>query len=82
MLPRGEFISINNVPTFVRTWGKWIEEPLDDTRELILVLPGNPGVTSFYTIFLSRLYENLNRETPIWIIGEYLVNLTDVYTIK
>lgn len=82
MLPRGEFISINNVPTFVRTWGKWIEEPLDDTRELILVLPGNPGVTSFYTIFLSRLYENLNREIPVWIIGEYFINFIDIFVIE
>lgn len=69
MLLRGEFIPINNVSTFVRTWGKWIEEPLADTKELILVLPGNPGVSSFYTIFLSHLYEELNREIPIWIIG-------------
>lgn len=73
MLARAEFISLNNVPTFVRTWGKWIGEPLDEVRELILVIPGNPGVTSFYTCFLTQLYENLNREIPIWIVGDYFI---------
>lgn len=75
MVVRAEFVTINSVPTFVRTWGKWIEEPLYDVSELILVIPGNPGVTSFYTFFLSRLYENLNGQIPIWIIGEHCSEL-------
>jgi len=63
------FVKINNVPTKVITWGKWIEESFNpgDTRDIILCIPGNPGVTDFYVPFLQKLHELTGYS--VWIIG-------------
>lgn len=66
---------IAKVPTHILTWGKWIEESLGDQKEIVLCITGNPGLPGFYTKFLSTVYECLNKELPVWVIGEYNVNL-------
>lgn len=65
------FINVNGVPTHVMTWGKWVEESLDETKEIIVCVTGNPGLPGYYTSFISNLYNNLNCEVPIWLIGSY-----------
>nr|XP_036228254.1 lipid droplet-associated hydrolase isoform X2 [Bactrocera oleae] len=63
------FITISGGPTHVITWGRWIEEPLDDVPEIVICIPGNPGLVGFYTEFLQLLYEQLGEKIPVWIIG-------------
>lgn len=36
-------------------------------EDVIVMIPGNPGITRFYTMFLQTIYEQLH--IPIWIIG-------------
>ncbi|XP_022910349.1 lipid droplet-associated hydrolase-like [Onthophagus taurus] len=64
-----KFIQLNGAPTKVITWGKSLGEKFysDDHKELILVIPGNPGVTQLYEPFLDNLYAQLQK--PIWIVG-------------
>lgn len=64
-----DYVVINSVPTHIFTWGKWITENSKDNRELVLVISGNPGLPGFYTKFGSSLYNELDQETPIWVIG-------------
>ncbi|GJQ71987.1 hypothetical protein Trydic_g3091 [Trypoxylus dichotomus] len=66
---RAGYVYLNDVPTRVVTWGKWIEESFEyeKNKELILFIPGNPGVTAFYEIFLATIYEKVR--TPVWIVG-------------
>lgn len=64
------FINVAGVPTHVMTWGKWVEESLDDTKEIIVCVTGNPGLPGYYTQFISSLYNDLNDEIPIWLIGK------------
>lgn len=68
-MKREGYVYLNDVPTRVVTWGKWIEEPFteDEGKELILCIPGNPGVTKFYENFLQTVYDKV--KTPIWIVG-------------
>uniref|UniRef100_A0A182J0U2 Lipid droplet-associated hydrolase n=1 Tax=Anopheles atroparvus TaxID=41427 RepID=A0A182J0U2_ANOAO len=61
---------IAKVPTHIFTWGKWIEESLGDQKEIVLCITGNPGLPGFYTKFLSTVYECLNKELPVWVIGQ------------
>lgn len=35
----------------------------------ITLFLGNPGLPGFYTTFGSSLYESLNKEIPVWVIG-------------
>lgn len=61
-------VIINEVPTVVETWGRWIEEsPSKSNEDIILCIPGNPGVTGYYRKFLKKLYEKL--QCPVWIVG-------------
>ncbi|XP_058454853.1 lipid droplet-associated hydrolase isoform X2 [Malaya genurostris] len=60
---------IRKVPTHIITWGKWIEESLGDCKEIVICITGNPGLPGFYTKFLSTVYECLNKEIPVWVIG-------------
>lgn len=61
---------IGKVPTHIMTWGKWIEESLGDSKEVVICMTGNPGLPGFYTQFLSTVHECLNKEMPVWVIGQ------------
>lgn len=63
------YVMINSVPTHIFTWGKWITEKSIESKELVLIISGNPGLPGFYTKFASSLYNELDKETPIWVIG-------------
>ena len=64
-------IICNEVPTEVITLGRWIEEGLepDGKKDVVVVIPGNPGIPSFYEEFIKSLKSKLPPETPIWILG-------------
>lgn len=63
------YVNVNNVPTKVMTWGKWIEEDFegDERKEIVILVPGNPGITDFYKDFLQTIYDKVN--IPVWAIG-------------
>ncbi|KAL5276667.1 C2orf43 family protein [Megaselia abdita] len=64
------FLELNSVPVSIKTWGKWIYDPLRDAREIIIFLPGMfAGIPATYNQMLTTLYENLDRQIPIWTIG-------------
>lgn len=64
------WIIINGVPTHIFTWGQWIEDKFDDKiRDIVLLITGNPGLGGYYLTFCSTLYEELNNEVPVWLIG-------------
>lgn len=64
------FVEINSVPTHIFTWGHWIQDKFDSkTKEIVLIVSGNPGLPGFYTTFGSTLYNEFNKEVPVWVIG-------------
>lgn len=70
------YIDINNVPTHILCWGTWINDHFNETtKDIVLVITGNPGLPGFYSSFASTLFNELNggfggkRKFPIWIIG-------------
>lgn len=65
------YVLINSVPTHIYTYGQWIEDKFDvKTKELVLIISGNPGLPGFYTTFGSTLFNEFNKQIPIWIIGQ------------
>lgn len=65
------YVVINSVPTHIYTYGKWIEEKFDeDTKEIVLIISGNPGLPGFYTTFASTLYDEFQKRVPVWVIGQ------------
>lgn len=79
------YLNINNVPTKVITWGKWVEESFkeNERKDIVICIPGNPGVTKFYTAFLQTVYEKVGF--PVWIIGhaghEHPHNKNNIYDV-
>lgn len=68
---RDDFVEINTVPTHIFTFGQWIQDDFDPKfKEIVLIISGNPGLTGFYTTFGSALYDELNQEIPVWVIGQ------------
>lgn len=62
------FIDICGVPTKVVTWGRWIEETNnEDNENIVLCIPGNPGVVDFYKCFLQTIYEKLGY--TVWVLS-------------
>ncbi|XP_015436696.1 PREDICTED: lipid droplet-associated hydrolase [Dufourea novaeangliae] len=61
----------NNVPTQVITEGRWVEEGLlgYGKKDVVVVIPGNPGIPEFYEGFIKSLKTKLPTETPVWVIG-------------
>lgn len=61
------FVNIGGIPTCVRTWGRWIEETGRPNEDIIIMFPGNPGLTGYYELFLEKLHNKLGY--TCWIIG-------------
>jgi len=62
------FVPVHFVPTHIVTWGGWVDDPSRNSwKDIIVVVPGNPGVTAYYVDFLDALYRDL--KIPIWLIG-------------
>ncbi|XP_015589159.1 lipid droplet-associated hydrolase [Cephus cinctus] len=61
----------NGVQTHIVTEGRWVEEGLapDGRKDIVIVIPGNPGVPAFYEGFIKSLKTKLPTETPVWIVG-------------
>lgn len=64
-------MEVNSVPTHIFTWGQWIQDKFDlKINALVLIISGNPGLPGFYTTFASALYEELDKDVPVWVIGQ------------
>ncbi|XP_068143360.1 LOW QUALITY PROTEIN: lipid droplet-associated hydrolase [Drosophila tropicalis] len=61
------YVNINNIPTHIITYGKWIEETITE-KELVICITGNPGLPGFYTEFGASLQQELGN-LPVWVIG-------------
>ena len=61
----------SGVPTQVITEGRWVEEGLSQygKKDLVVVIPGNPGIPEFYDGFIRTMKSRLPTETPIWTVG-------------
>lgn len=64
-------ISCNNVQTQVISQGQWIEEsfPQSCKKNVVIIIPGNPGIPQFYEDFMKSLSSKLPSETPVWSVG-------------
>ncbi|XP_044272644.1 lipid droplet-associated hydrolase [Tribolium madens] len=63
------FLEINGVKTNVLTYGKWVEESFkpSEPKDIVLVIPGNPGLTGFYKMFMHTLNEKTGF--PVWCVA-------------
>ena len=61
----------SGVPTQVITEGRWVEEGLSQygKKDLVVVIPGNPGIPQFYDGFIKTMKSRLPTETPVWVVG-------------
>ncbi|XP_040848835.1 lipid droplet-associated hydrolase [Ochotona curzoniae] len=67
-----EFISCGGGETQVLKCGPWtdLNDPsIDKPKLLIFIIPGNPGISSFYVPFAKDLYALTNKRFPVWIIS-------------
>uniref|UniRef100_A0A1A9ZAV3 Lipid droplet-associated hydrolase n=1 Tax=Glossina pallidipes TaxID=7398 RepID=A0A1A9ZAV3_GLOPL len=63
------FVNICNIPTHIITCGTWVEESLDNVKEVAICITGNPGLPGFYTEFCNALHERLEKKIPVWVVG-------------
>lgn len=67
---REAYITINDVPTHIMTWGKWIEESFNENeKQVVIFITGNPGLPGFYTNFLSLVHKNIGPNIPVWTMA-------------
>lgn len=73
-----EWITINEVPTKILSWGRTVkevnEDVIEDNLNYIICIPGNPGLVDVYKEFLEELYRN--TDSIVWIIGHAGHNTT------
>ncbi|XP_073999821.1 lipid droplet-associated hydrolase-like [Rhodnius prolixus] len=65
---RQGWVMVNGVPTFVKTWGCWLNQSSakDVNDAIVLCIPAAPGITDFYDKFLSTLHAELHL--PVWVV--------------
>lgn len=62
------FLDINGTKTNVLTYGRWVEDKsTSEDEHIILIIPGNPGITGFYKIFTLALHNY--TKYPVWILS-------------
>ncbi|KAK3895159.1 hypothetical protein Pcinc_001125 [Petrolisthes cinctipes] len=59
-------ISVRGCPTEVLTLGQTLSE---NPSNLILIIPGNPGITSYYTDFMETIYDGMGKTHSVWIVS-------------
>ncbi|XP_016000241.1 lipid droplet-associated hydrolase [Rousettus aegyptiacus] len=68
-----EYILCGGAETQVLKCGPWTDLFHDQSASrpklLILIIPGNPGLPTFYVPFAKSLYSAVNRRFPVWIIA-------------
>lgn len=65
-----EYVYVMGMSTKVVTWGKALDEAFaPHENELILMVPGSPGVTDFYLEFLNCMWNNYERKIPVWTMA-------------
>lgn len=66
-------LCFNGIQTQVITEGRWVEEGLSSSssgkKDLVLVIPGNPGISGFYKKFIKYVKLQLPTEVPVWVVG-------------
>lgn len=65
-----QWMKIGGIHTRVFSYGKPIKEETFTRKELVLCITGNPGLSGFYTVFLSTLFRLL-IDIPVWGIGAF-----------
>lgn len=78
-----EWVTINQVPTKVLTWGKTLSEAKDhaggDNLNYIVCICGNPGIPDAYVEFLEEVHRKTNN--VVWILshaGHSVKNVADM----
>lgn len=61
------YLTLNGVRTSIVSYGRWVEESLTDSKDVVVILLGNPGVTGFYKKFAKSIHDQLGY--PVWCIG-------------
>ncbi|XP_037071504.1 lipid droplet-associated hydrolase-like, partial [Pollicipes pollicipes] len=64
---KSDFVYISGVPNLVITYGQWITDCT--ASEVVLVIPGNPGLIEYYDKFMATLYQELGGDIPVWGIS-------------
>ncbi|KAB7499046.1 Lipid droplet-associated hydrolase [Armadillidium nasatum] len=41
----------------------------NSSKELILIIPGNPGIVQYYVKFVDELFKELGGSIPVWAIS-------------
>lgn len=60
------FITVNGLPAKFISLGDGIEAK---PKKIILIIPGNPGLASYYEDFMLSLKARLPDEYSIWTLG-------------
>ncbi|XP_057654011.1 lipid droplet-associated hydrolase isoform X2 [Diorhabda carinulata] len=68
------YIELNSVPTKISTIGKTIGDAFEVGENLVIIIPGNPGINSFYDKFAKRIHEKL--KCSVWCVGHAGHNLS------
>nr|Q8BVA5.1 RecName: Full=Lipid droplet-associated hydrolase; AltName: Full=Lipid droplet-associated serine hydrolase; Short=mLDAH [Mus musculus]BAC37539.1 unnamed protein product [Mus musculus] len=70
---REEFFLCGGVETKIIKCGPWTnlfeKQDVSKPKQLIFIIPGNPGYSAFYVPFAKALYTLMKSRFPVWIIS-------------
>ncbi|XP_005093721.1 lipid droplet-associated hydrolase isoform X2 [Aplysia californica] len=67
-----KFVKVGEVETSLLTLGHFRDASSseDAKRVLFLIIPGNPGVPTYYEDFMQELYSHCEGQIPVWTVGQ------------
>lgn len=61
-----QHLLVDGKPTELLTLGSSIDE---NPKDIILIIPGNPGVTSYYKTFMQTVYSQMEGSHAVWALS-------------
>ncbi|XP_065341255.1 lipid droplet-associated hydrolase [Cloeon dipterum] len=61
------YVEVRTVPTRLVSSGGWLQDAFVTGKDLIFIITGNPGLTSYYEEFIDLLHEE--TKIPVWAVS-------------
>jgi hypothetical protein len=76
------FVEVNSIQTQILSYGHKIGESFGDTKEIVLIITGCPGIPKYYPTYIKTVYNYLEKQIPVFVIGHAGIADPDYVDLK
>lgn len=64
------YVEVRGIKTQVLSFGHTAGDPFDDSiKEMVLIIPGCPGIPKYYPTYMKTVYNYLEKQMPVYTVS-------------